>query len=76
LDNIWLLCHLYGTHYINRRFGLMWFKITADYGNMDRLQFWLWAENREALDELVAKKQKKIKKVHKIEEGLDPPFSQ
>ena len=54
----------------------MWFKVTADYGNMDRLQFWLWAENRVALDELILKKQKKIKKVYKIEEGLQPPFSQ
>ena len=57
----------------------MWFKITADYGNMDRLQFWLWAKNKEALDELVLKKQKKkktIKKVYNIEEGLDPPFSE
>jgi len=57
----------------------MWFKITADYGNMDCLQFWLWAKSREALDELVLKKQKKkktIKKVYTIEEGLDPPFSE
>jgi hypothetical protein len=57
----------------------MWFKITADYGNMDRLQFWLWAESRPALDELILKKQKKkknIKKIYKIEEGLEPPFSQ
>jgi len=56
----------------------MWFKITADYANMDRLQFWLWAESRPALDKLIAKKKKKkktIKKVHKIEEGLMPPFS-
>jgi len=56
----------------------MWFKITADYANMDRLQFWLWAESRPALDKLIAKKKKKkkpIKKVHKIEEGLVPPFS-
>jgi len=55
----------------------MWFKITAVYGNMDRLQFWLWAENRETLDELVAKKKKekkKIKKVYSIEEGLTPSF--
>ena len=57
----------------------MWFKITADYGNLDRLQFWLWAKDREALDELILKKQKKrkkIKKVYKIAEGLEPPFSQ
>tara|TARA_R110000851_G_scaffold222229_1_gene375071 strand:+ start:181 stop:342 length:162 start_codon:yes stop_codon:yes gene_type:complete len=53
----------------------MWFKITAVYGDMDRLQFWLWAENREALDELVAKK-KNIKKIYKIEDGLTPPFTQ
>ena len=55
----------------------MWFKITADYGNMDRLQFWLWAESREALDELILKKQKKkknIKKVYSIEEDLTPSF--
>ena len=56
----------------------MWFKITADYANLDRLQFWLWVENRSALDELILKKQEKkknIKKIYKIEEGLDPPFS-
>jgi hypothetical protein len=53
----------------------MWFKLTAGYGNMDRLQFWLWAKDREALDELVTKK-KKIKKVYSIEEGLTPPFTQ
>jgi len=56
----------------------VWFKITADYANMDRLQFWLWAESRSALDKLIAKKKKKkknIKKVYKIEEGLAPPFS-
>ncbi len=52
----------------------MWFKLTADYGNMDRLQFWLWAKDREALDELVTKKKKKIKKIYKIEEGLEPSF--
>ncbi len=55
----------------------MWFKITADYGNMERLQFWLWAENRGALDELILEKQNKkknIKKVYKVEEGLSPPF--
>ncbi len=51
----------------------MWFKITADYGNMDRLQFWLWAQDRDTLDELVAKK-KNIKKVYTVEEGLAPPF--
>ncbi len=51
----------------------MWFKITADYGNMDRLQFWLWAQDRDALDELVAKK-KNIKKVYSVEEGLTPSF--
>ena len=57
----------------------MWFKITADYANMDRLQFWLWAENRPTLDKLIAKKKKKkttIKKVYKIEEGLIPSFTQ
>jgi len=53
----------------------VWFKITADYANMDRLQFWLWAESRPALDKLITKKKKNIKKVHKIEEGLMPPFS-
>jgi len=55
----------------------MWFKITADYANMNRLQFWLWAESREALDELILKKQKKkknIKKIYKIEEGSQPSF--
>ena len=55
----------------------MWFKITADYGNMERLKFWLWAENREALDELILKKQKKkknIKKIYKVEDGLVPSF--
>ena len=55
----------------------MWFRVTADYGNMDRLQFWLWAEDRAALDKLVAKKKKKkrtIKKVYSIEEGLTPSF--
>ena len=51
----------------------MWFRITADYGNMSRLQFWLWAENKEVLDELILKK-KNIKKVYKIEEGLEPSF--
>ena len=51
----------------------MWFKLTAGYGNMDRLQFWLWAKDREALNELVTKK-KKIKKVYSIEEGLTPPI--
>ena len=51
----------------------MWFKITADYGNIERLQFWLWAENKSALDELVAKKNN-IKKVYSVEEGLTPSF--
>jgi hypothetical protein len=51
----------------------MWFKITADCGNMDRLQFWLWAQDRDALDELVAKK-KNIKKVYTVEAGLAPSF--
>ena len=44
---------------------------------MERLQFWLWAENRGALDELILEKQNKkknIKKVYKVEEGLSPPF--
>jgi hypothetical protein len=55
----------------------MWFRITADYGNISRLQFWLWAENRTALDELVSKKREKkktIKKIYTIEEGLEPSF--
>jgi hypothetical protein len=52
----------------------MWFKITADYVNLERLQFWLWAENRKALNELVTKK-KNIKKVYKVEEGLTPSFA-
>jgi len=51
----------------------MWFKITADYGNIERLQFWLWAESRDALDKLVAKK-KNIKKVYSVDEGLTPSF--
>ena len=52
----------------------MWYRLTADYDNMDRLQFWLWAKDRETLDELV-KKKKKIKKIYKIEEGLKPSFT-
>jgi hypothetical protein len=31
-------------------------------------------KDRETLDELVAKKKKKIKKIYKIEEGLEPSF--
>ena len=70
-------CKVAGSNPASPTNKTMWFKIVADYGNIKRLQFWLWAENREALDELVAKKKKEkknIKKVYSIEEGLTPSF--
>ena len=66
-------CKVAGSNPASPTNKTMWFKITADYVNLQRLQFWLWAESRDVLDKLVAKK-KNIKKVYKVEEGLSPSF--